>query len=168
MPSIKEIVAPMVNALQGHATLEEHPNGRITAWVLLANKIDLVAASRSLKGIGARLSMITAMTNTRPDGHMIAYHFDIAGSTVTLKVMLEPGASVETIVPVFRNADWHEREIIEFFEIAVTGRADNRRLFLEEGADPRKMEKLIPLSMLANAASTKTLWERLNEAKEAK
>ena len=70
-------------------------------------------------------------------------------------------------MPIFRNADWHEREFIEFYDIAVTGRATSRSLFLEPGDGARSAAQLIPLSMLANAASTKMLWERLNESKEA-
>lgn len=164
--TIKERVTSVARTIPGHFSLGENVHGRVTAWIALTSKDDLVAATRSLKAIGARLSMITAMADKTVGFNTIAYHFDIEGSTVTLKVLLEIGGSVETIVPIFRNADWHEREFMEFYDIKVTGRLDNRRLFLDESVDGRVMQRLIPLSVLSNAASTTMLFEKLITGKE--
>lgn len=155
-------------ALPGTVETRFEPNGLIVAWVRLGDRSTLSAASRSLKAIGARLSMITAMPDASDPGHFIAYHFDISGSTVTLTVRIGPGETVETIVPIFRNADWHEREFVELYGIGMTGRMDTRTLFLEEDVAGRQRSELIPLSMIANAASTKDLWEQLEAAKEAR
>jgi len=159
--TIKDRVMSVARMIRGEFSISENAHGRITAWITLANKDDLVAACRSLKAIEARLSMITALADREVGCNQIAYHFDIEGSTVTLKVTLKSGAGIETIVPIFRNADWHEREFMEFYDIKCTGRTDNRRLFLDESVDGRVMERLIPLSVISNAASTNMLFERL-------
>lgn len=162
-----ETVVATARALPGGVEIRSEPNGLVSVWVRLAEPSDLTTSCRSLKAIGARLSMITAMADTGDPGHFVAYHFDLSGSTVTLTLRLGPGDTVETIVPIFRNADWHEREFVELYGIGMTGRTDTRSLFLEEGASGRRRADLIPLSMIANAASTKTLWERLEAAKES-
>jgi NADH-quinone oxidoreductase subunit C len=166
MSTINERVTSVARTIPGPFSISENTHGRVTAWIEMASKDDLVAATRSLKAIGARLSMITAFADKGTGLNTIAYHFDIEGSTVTLKVHLEVGGSVETIVPIFRNADWHEREFMEFYDIKVTGRTDNRRLFLDESVDGRVMQRLIPLSVLSNAASTTMLFEKLITGKE--
>lgn len=159
-------VIALAGTIRGDFRLDEGTHGLVTAWFTLADKGDLAAACRSLKAMGARLSMITALRAESAGENAIAYHFDIDGSTVTLKVALASGDAVETIVPVFRNADWHEREFMELYDIKVTGRLDNRRLFLDESVDGRVMERLIPLSVLSNAASTTMLFEKLISSRE--
>lgn len=159
--NILEQITSAARTIPGDFSFVDEKAGRVTAWIALAKSEDLVAAARSLKAIGARLSMITALAN-QPEGiNIIAYHFDVEGSTVTLKVGVEPGGSVETIVPLFRNADWHEREFVELYDLRVNGRADSKRLFLDETVDRRVMQRLIPLSVLSNAASTTMLFEKL-------
>jgi NADH:ubiquinone oxidoreductase subunit C len=161
VPNINELVTSVARTIPGDFSLVEEQAGRVTAWITLSQSDDLFAAARSLKAIGARLSMITAMADQPAGINTIAYHFDIKGSTVTLKVGVEPGGSVATIVPLFRNADWHEREFMELYDLHVSGRADSKRLFLDETVDRRVMQRLIPLSVLSNAASTTMLFEKL-------
>lgn len=161
VPSIVELVTSIARTIPGDFSLDKDRHGRVTAWIVLAHSDDLVAAARALKAIGARLSMITALAN-QPDGvNIVAYHFDIEGSTLTLKVGVKSGGSVATIVPFFRNADWHEREFMELYDLDVSGRANSQRLFLDETVDRRVMQRLIPLSVLSNAASTTMLFEKL-------
>jgi NADH-quinone oxidoreductase subunit C len=165
-PNKNELVLATVKAINGHLTVQERQDGMLTIWLSLVDKNDLVSAARGLKAIGARLSMITALSDTCKGGNLIAYHIDIDGSTVTLKVWVTSGGAVDSLMEVFRNADWHEREFMEFYDIKVNGRADAARLFLDESLEGAMLERLIPLSVLANAASTKMLWERLSVDKE--
>lgn len=154
--------------LPGILEVHTERNGLSVMWLRLTDVSALPAACRSLKAIGARLSMITAMPDVSDPGHFIAYHFDVSGSTITLTVRIAPNGTVETIVPIFRNADWHEREFVELYGIGMTGRTETRPLFLDESTANHKRSDLIPLSMIANAASTKDLWEQLEAAKEAR
>lgn len=160
--------------------------GVTTAWCTLASAADLLAAASLLKTIGARLSTLTIFQPTAPEApeleegqeapppptflgglvndgtpYEIAYHFDVDGDTLSLVVHLPAGGEVESLTPLFRNADWPEREAMEIYSVVVRGHPDPRRLFLDPGIDGAVLERLIPLSTLASAASTKGLWEKI-------
>lgn len=100
------------------------------------------------------------------ESYEIAYHFDLDGNTLTLIVFLPIDAgTVESLTPLFRNADWSERELMEIYNIQVVGHPNPRRLFLDESVEPAVLERLIPFSALVNAASTKSLWEQILASK---
>ena len=154
---------PKLIALFGSITTAAGPNGRDTIWVELPGPGSLPAPAQALKEIGARLSVITAFTRDASGASPLAYTFDIDGITLTLKFRVRPDEAVETVVPLFRNADWLEREVMELFDVRVSGRPHNRRLFLDESVDGQVMDRLIPLSVLSNSASTTLLFERIAE-----
>lgn len=158
---------PRLRSLLGEVTTTPSRNGRMVAWVSLADPKALVPAASALKQIGARLSVITAFARDPAGASPLAYTFDVAGDTVTLRLRVEADAGVETIVPIFRNADWLEREVMELFDVRITGRPHNRRLFLDESVDGQALERLLPLSIVSNAASTELLFDRIAEAAKA-
>jgi NADH:ubiquinone oxidoreductase subunit C len=138
--------------------------GVTVAWCRLQNSGDLLGVARLLKDSCARLSTITASLpeHARESGmHEIAYHFDLDGDTLTFSVTIPIGGEVDSLAPLFRNADWNEREFMELYNIKVRGCIKHERLFLDETIDSSVLERLIPFSTLVNAASTKTLWERI-------
>lgn len=137
-------------------------------WLALGTPDGLVPAVRILKTRGARLAMITALPTGKLGAHDVVYHFVAGGVSVQVTATVPPDGSVETIVPLYRNADWHEREFAEFYPIGITGRADTRSLFLDDSIQARRNDGLIPLSTLANAASTQTLWEKLVGPRETR
>jgi hypothetical protein len=91
----------------------------------------------------------------------IAYHFDLGGDTLTLLAYVPAGGSVATLTPLFRTADWPERELMELYAIGVSEHPDPRRLFIDSSIDPAVFERLIPFSTLVNAASTTSLWDKI-------
>ena len=91
----------------------------------------------------------------------IDYHFDIAGDALTVIAYVPQGGSIPSLTPLFRNADWHEREMMELYSVVVTDHPDPRRLFLDASIDGAVLERLIPFSTLVNAASTKGLWDKI-------
>ena len=104
---------------------------------------------------------------TPSDGssYAISYHFDLGGDTLTLLVDVPTGGSVASLTPLFRTADWNERELMELYAIAVRDHPDPRRLFIDSSIDPAVFERLIPFSTLVNAASTDSLWKKIMAAK---
>jgi len=50
---------------------------------------------------------------------------------------------------------------MEIYNLHIVDHPDPRRLFLDESIDSAVLERLIPLSTLANAASTQSLWEKI-------
>lgn len=165
------------------------PLGVASAWCELATPEDLRAAAMVLRDLGARLSMIVAGQPPAPEieeeepgeakstlpanfggtpidgsSQEVTYHFDFDGDTASLVVFVAEGGALASLADLFRPADWPEREIMETYNLTFTGHPDPRRLFLDESIDAAVLHRLIPLSTLSNAASTKELWAKVSAA----
>ena len=156
-----------------------------SAWCRLASKSDLLRVATFLKKEGARLSTITILQPKAPsapppkegetpvvptffegtphDGKSfeISYHFDMDGDTLTVVGYVPHGGDIDSLTPLFRAADWPEREMMELYSISVHAHPDPRRLFIDPAIDGAVLERLIPFSALANSATTKGLWEQI-------
>ncbi len=155
----------------GRYTIKTHTSGKgvTTSWCRLASSDDLLAVAESLKQVSARLSTITASLRKRAheaECHNIAYHFDLDGDTFTVTIELPLEGEVDSLSSLFRTAEWNEREFMELYNIKVRGCPSYQRLFIDESIDAGVIDRLIPFSALVNAASTKTLWERILGARE--
>lgn len=159
--------------------------GVTTAWCRLASKDDLLPVATWLKAVNARLSTITILQPKAPpapapkegetpevptffggvanDGKTfeVNYHFDMDGDTLTVVAHVPFGGEIDSLTPLFRAADWPEREMMELYSIIVHAHPDPRRLFIDPAIDGAVLERLIPFSALANAATTKGLWEQI-------
>jgi NADH:ubiquinone oxidoreductase subunit C len=93
------------------------------------------------------------------------YHFVLGGDFLTVIADVPAGGSIPSLTPLFRAADWPEREIMENYSLIVRDHPDPRRLFLDPAIDAAVLERLIPFSTLVNAASTKALWDKVLAAK---
>ena len=131
-------------------------------WLKLENVADLTKVMEVLQNLQARLCTISAYTEDRSieaKRRAIAYHFAIKGVLfcVTVRIYdketLEP-LPVPSITPYFRNADWHEREFREMYNIEVLNHPNPKRLFLDERLDAGIMAKLIPFSSLVHVTGS--------------
>ncbi len=95
----------------------------------------------------------------------IDYHFVLGGDFLTVIAYVPEGGSVPSLTPLFRSANWPEREIMEIYAIEVRDHPDPRRLFLDPEIDRGVLDRLIPYSTLVNAATTKDLWDKVMAAK---
>lgn len=168
-------------------TCKTNAKGVTSAWCRLADKSDLLSVATWLKSVSARLSTITILQPKAPpappppkegevppaaptffggapqDGKTfeVNYHFDIDGDTLTVVAYVPYGGEIDSLTPLFRAADWPERELMELYSIVVHAHPDPRRLFIDPAIDGAVLERLIPFSALANAATTKGLWEQI-------
>ena len=167
-------------------TQDTDGHGVTCAWCVLASHDDLLAVAARLKVLDARLSTITVFQPKAPSvptpkegeaaplpatffggvenggkAYEVDYHFDLDGATLTLVVHIPAGGAVESLTELYRGADWPEREIMEIYALEVLHHPDPRRLFLDPGVESSVLERLIPLSTLANSATTKGLWEKI-------
>lgn len=171
---IEQIRALFADALAHEFTFEARVNrlGVTTAWSTLAHARLLPAAALVVKQAGGRLSTITAYQQKTPlpSGlHEIAYHFDVDGSTLTVTVHLPEGENeIDSITPLFRNADWNEREFMELYDVVVRGHPNPKRLFIDPNIDGAVLQRFIPFSDMVNAASTKSLWEKIMNSRGEK
>lgn len=138
-------------------------------WFRLTSSNFIKDAARILKGFQARLIMISAYTNTETadETKELCYHFEVEGVIYNLTVAQNrEWPIVPSITPEFANADWHEREMMELYNIKVTDHPDPKRLFLDEKLDAGLLATAVPLSVMMNGASSKDLWERILSEKE--
>lgn len=149
--------------------VSENATNNLFHWYRLKTPDALLEAAELLARHDARLCTITAYDPKREHGrpsHEIAYHFDWLGMVVTVTVVLaEDNLSVPSISFLFPNADWNEREFREMWGIDVVGLKNTKRLFLDESLDAGILNRVIPVSVLMNGASSKDLWERILAAK---
>lgn len=105
---------------------------------------------------------------TPDDGtsYKLAYHFDLGGDTLTVFAHVPQGGEIDSLTPLFRTADWGEREMMELYAIVIRDHPDPRRLFIDPAIEPAVFERLIPYSTLVNAASTKGLWDKIAAARK--
>jgi NADH:ubiquinone oxidoreductase subunit C len=104
-----------------------------------------------------------AFGGTVIDGHtyQVVYHFDLDGDTLSITVFVPAGGAVQSLTPLYRAADWTERELMELYAIRVADHPNPKRLFVDESIEGAVLERLIPYSTLVNAASTKALWDKI-------
>lgn len=139
--------------------------GNIFGWVDLKSAADLEPLGSELARNGARLCTITAYKEDKfaKSGNMeVVYNFDFDGPVLTVSLHVTPECrTIPSLINHFANADWHEREFAELYDIELSGRESPERLFLDPSIDKGVLNRLIPLSSMMNGASTKQLWEKI-------
>ncbi|AVX19378.1 MULTISPECIES: NADH-quinone oxidoreductase subunit C [Carboxydocella] len=144
---------------------ETDSKGVVTGWCRLRDHRHITNVALIVASLGGRVITITAYKTKdaqQRDGHEIAYHFDLDGCTCTVTIEIpRDSGKVNSITPILKSADWTERELQELYGIEVVGHPNPRRLFLDETIDEGIMDKLIPLSVAMNGATSKTLWEKV-------
>ena len=65
--------------------------------------------------------------------------------TLRIKVNLGEDASVESVVPVWRSAEWYERETFDMYGIKFLNHPDLRRMYMPEGFEHHPLRKDFPL-----------------------
>lgn len=138
-------------------------------WFLLSKPEKILDAAKILHSAGARLAMITAYNEHDRRMQDACYEFVVEGIVYNVTVHLSEGHdSIPSITPIFANADWHEREMMELYGIQIINHPNPRRLFLDETLDKGLLGEVVPLSIVMNGANSTDLWERILSDKESK
>jgi NADH-quinone oxidoreductase subunit C len=66
-----------------------------------------------------------------------------------LKVQVDDGEQVPTLIPVWRGANWGEREVWDLFGVEFQGHPDLRRFLLPEGWIGHPLRKDYPQTQIA-------------------
>lgn len=64
---------------------------------------------------------------------------------VRVRVWVDEGEAIESLIPVWPTADWHEREAFDFFGIEFTGREGLRRLIMPDDWVGHPLRKDYPI-----------------------
>ena len=104
--------------------------GNAFHWFRLDHPRFMSQAATALQGAHARLCMITAY-NLKQLGEQqqeLCYHFELQGVVYNITVTLTAEHNtVPSITPLFANADWHEREMMELYGIRVANQPNPRQ-----------------------------------------
>ena len=57
----------------------------------------------------------------------------------------ESSCHVDSVIPIWRGADWHERECYDFFGIHFSGHPDLRRVLMPEDWEGHPLRKDYPV-----------------------
>lgn len=64
---------------------------------------------------------------------------------VRVRVWVDEGETLESLIPVWPTADWHEREAFDFFGLEFTGREGLRRLIMPDDWVGHPLRKDYPM-----------------------
>lgn len=146
---------------------EKDSRGVVCGWCELAQPEDITVVAELVKNFKGRIMTISPLitSNNGENEHVeIKYHFYFEGVNCTVTVALTDSREMESITPILKSADWHEREMQELYNIKLIGHPNPKKLFLDPSIAFTD-KTMIPLSEAMNRASSNTLWENVMEAK---
>lgn len=85
---------------------------------------------------------------SKPKRFSVSYHLlDLHGEArrVRVKVWLDDGQEVDSVVPVWPTADWHEREAFDLLGIRFRGHPNLVRILLDDDWDGHPLRKDYPV-----------------------
>jgi NADH:ubiquinone oxidoreductase subunit C len=91
---------------------------------------------------------LQTLPEVKPKRFSVSYHLlalQQAPVRVRLKVWLDDGESLESVVPVWPTADWHEREQFDLMGIRFEGHPNLRRLLMEDDWEGHPLRKDYPI-----------------------
>jgi NADH-quinone oxidoreductase subunit C len=68
-----------------------------------------------------------------------------SGRRVRLQVWLDDGEPVQSVVPIWPTADWHEREAWDMMGIRIEGHPNLRRILMEDDWEGHPLRKDYPI-----------------------
>jgi NADH-quinone oxidoreductase subunit C len=91
---------------------------------------------------------LQVLPEVKPKRFSVSYHLLALRQSpvrVRLKVWLDEGESVESVVAVWPTADWHEREQFDLMGIRFDGHPNLRRLLMEDDWEGHPLRKDYPI-----------------------
>ncbi len=142
------MIPDSVKELPGDALIET--SEALGETTLTVDPAGIVEVCQRFKSAGyERLSTVTAV-DRHPDEPRfdVVYHLHslARNSRVRLKCRLPGGeAEIDSVVPVWRSANWYEREVFDLFGIAFRGHPDLRRIMMPDDWDGHPLRKDYPI-----------------------
>ncbi len=91
---------------------------------------------------------LQALPQPKPKRFAINYHLLAIGTEprrVRLQTWVEEGEAVQTVIPVWPTADWHEREAWDLMGVAIEGHPNMKRILLDDDWEGHPLRKDYPL-----------------------
>lgn len=148
-------MAMNLNALAAHVATRFDENissaiafGELTLNCEASNIIDVLTFLRD--DPGCRFVSFTDITAAdypqREKRFDVVYHLlsPYKNARIRVKVQVGEGDDVPTAIPVFKAADWFEREVFDLFGIMFTNHPDLRRILTDYGFQGHPLRKDFP------------------------
>lgn len=104
--------------------------------------LDVRAMARLMRDREIRLITLTARPEPEHEdgtadgaGYRVIYHWDLGPTVLNLAVPVRSG-TLPSIADLLPGADWAEREIRDYYDLAFSGREDTPTLMLRPGDPP--------------------------------
>jgi len=104
------------------------------------------AAGRDLNSPGSQ--GLARLPEPKPKRFSVSYHLlQLAADPrrVRVQVWLDDGEDVDSVVPVWPTADWHEREAFDMFGIRFRGHPNLVRILMEDDWEGHPLRKDYPI-----------------------
>jgi len=110
----------------------------------------LVEVCRSLKDRGfERLATVTAVDRFPSEPRFeVVYHLHSIRQNRRLRLRCRLGASpagIDSVISIWRSADWYEREVFDLFGITFRGHPDLRRIMMPDDWEGHPLRKDYPV-----------------------
>ncbi len=140
------IARALASAVRGHQVA----NGELT---IIVNADDIVRVATFLRDdercqFWSFIDITAVDWPGRERRFDVVYHFlsPRQNRRIRVKVEVEEGTPVPSIIAVFPGADWFERETYDLYGIVFTGHPDMRRILTDYGFDGHPLRKDFPLT----------------------
>lgn len=134
----------------------------VTGWAMWRDEVTVTVAPGALARAArwlrddagfAQLSDVSPCDTLGSEReHPKRFHVDyiltklVAGAPrVRVRVWVDEGEALESLIPTYPTADWHEREAFDFFGIEFTGREGLRRLIMPDDWVGHPLRKDYPI-----------------------
>jgi len=122
----------------------------MTGDTVIVDAAKIVEVCRSFKDQGfERLATVTAVDwHPAEPRFEVVYHLHSIARNERLRLkcrLTSAAAEIDSVVPVWRSADWYEREVFDLFGIAFRGHPDLRRIMMPEDWDGHPLRKDYPI-----------------------
>jgi NADH-quinone oxidoreductase subunit C len=148
--TLDRIGATIKNALGDDVTGYEVVRGELTVHARAADIVQVVSFLRDDPSCQfVCIIDITAVDwPTREQRFDLVYHFlsPQMNQRVRVKVVTDETTPIESIVGVYRGADWFEREVYDLYGVLFTGHPDMRRILTDYGFEGHPLRKDFPLT----------------------
>jgi NADH-quinone oxidoreductase subunit C len=140
----------IASALPGSVLDHRVANGELT---IAAVARDIVSVVKFLRD-DERCQFWNIVDVTAVDWPSREHRFDVVyhllspkqNHRIRVKIEVDEGASVPSIIEVFPGANWFERETYDLYGVVFTGHPDMRRLLTDYGFEGHPLRKDFPLT----------------------
>jgi NADH-quinone oxidoreductase subunit C len=94
-----------------------------------------------------RLSDLTAVDRFPEEPRFeIVYHLHSLARNTRLRLKCRVTSSIDSVIPVWRGANWYEREVFDLFGVTFRNHPDLRRIMLPDDYEGNPLRKDYPVT----------------------